>query len=574
MTSKKILNKEKIFLKFITYAPLFFVPLIIGIISFIINNTYNDSFKENIKKLDQSLYEEEKRNTELRVSTMVDIITYHQSIIKYKLKLRVKERVKTAYNIATEFYNTNKDLHSKKHIKHDIKIALQPLHWNNKESYIWIMDYNGTFVLAPPSLKYLENTSIINTKDAVGRYIVQEEITIAKNLKEGYLWDTFIKPNNQQLKQYKQVAFIKDFGHFDWYFGSHEFLDTARKKSDKQLLNTLKHLYIKTKQYMFIAEDNGHFLINKPIKNNHNQNLRLRQKNIKNIINQLKKNQRRNFISIENQKDRYYFVKKVPHTNWIIGSGFHISDIEAKVIKQKIDMYDILYSKSNQMIFIAFISLIIVLLISYHISQLIKESFFHYRKEIFHTQNELKKLNQTLELKVKTRTHELETLKNKFEKLATIDTLTQINNRYSLMNSLKEEIYHSKKHTQTLSILLIDIDFFKNVNDTYGHDIGDTILKTFATLMKKSIRNIDTVGRYGGEEFIIILPNTLLNDAVDFSERLRLKTEKFTFEKVKTITISIGVIELQKKENILNAFKRVDKLLYKAKEEGRNRVKY
>lgn len=168
----------------------------------------------------------------------------------------------------------------------------------------------------------------------------------------------------------------------------------------------------------------------------------------------------------------------------------------------------------------------------------------------------------------------LEKMKDDYELLATTDSLTKIHNRYSLMKILSSEISRAKRYNTPLSVCMLDIDFFKKVNDTYGHDIGDVVLSTLSELIKNSLRDMDIVGRYGGEEFIILLPNTELMDANIYAERFRELVENHIFNTVGNITISMGLVQLENDENIDELFKRLDNLLYESKHNGRNRVSF
>ena len=164
-------------------------------------------------------------------------------------------------------------------------------------------------------------------------------------------------------------------------------------------------------------------------------------------------------------------------------------------------------------------------------------------------------------------------------KNALIDSLTEIYNRKAILFGLETEIRRAVRYRHSVSIAIVDIDFFKNYNDINGHVAGDNLLKKFGKILRKSIREGDFVGRIGGEEFLIIFPETGLKKAYTVCERLRKVTErtKFFGEKNlpnKSLTISVGVSEFNgskkmEKEQLIDA---ADKLLYKAKKSGRNRV--
>jgi diguanylate cyclase (GGDEF)-like protein len=118
---------------------------------------------------------------------------------------------------------------------------------------------------------------------------------------------------------------------------------------------------------------------------------------------------------------------------------------------------------------------------------------------------------------------------------------------------------------------MLDIDHFKNVNDTYGHRRGDYALKTLAEVVLKSKRNADVLARIGGEEFVILLPDTALSDAGRIAERVRKSVEDFHFEEIGKLTVSLGVTEFTPADNQESILKRVDSALYLAKGNGRNR---
>ncbi len=159
-----------------------------------------------------------------------------------------------------------------------------------------------------------------------------------------------------------------------------------------------------------------------------------------------------------------------------------------------------------------------------------------------------------------------------YEKSIT-DPLTKLYNRNYLIEFLENKIKESKRYNFPFSIAMIDIDFFKKVNDTYGHLIGDCVLKTLSLNLKKHFRNSDMVARYGGEEFIIIMPFIDLKNACKKIENFRKEIENYSFcDSNLKITISVGVEEYNKKDDLYELIEKVDKKLYLAKDSGRNKV--
>jgi diguanylate cyclase (GGDEF)-like protein len=158
------------------------------------------------------------------------------------------------------------------------------------------------------------------------------------------------------------------------------------------------------------------------------------------------------------------------------------------------------------------------------------------------------------------------------KRIMNTDPLTGIFNRRAIDKMINREISFALRHKLPLSVVMIDIDHFKKINDTYGHETGDNVLKNFAKKIKKLIRNEDIFGRYGGEEFILILPNTNIDSAYKVTERIRKEIEKMKLKGIKgNITASFGLTEILPADNQDSLIKRADDALYLAKRNGRNR---
>ncbi|MBV4437096.1 sensor domain-containing diguanylate cyclase [Clostridium tyrobutyricum] len=156
--------------------------------------------------------------------------------------------------------------------------------------------------------------------------------------------------------------------------------------------------------------------------------------------------------------------------------------------------------------------------------------------------------------------------------LSITDQLTGLYNRTYLDIKASKEIKKANFNQKTITALLLDIDHFKKINDTFGHQIGDEVLKNFAEIMTSFLRNRDITFRLGGDEFIVLMPDTSINDAVMEADNLRLKVEGIQIRPDLKITISIGAAEWKYGESLDNWFMRVDKALYKGKHAGGNRV--
>ncbi|HIP20696.1 MAG TPA: GGDEF domain-containing protein, partial [Sulfurimonas sp.] len=251
---------------------------------------------------------------------------------------------------------------------------------------------------------------------------------------------------------------------------------------------------------------------------------------------------------------------------YVISLGLMTGIFNGSVPNTDINMYAFLYVSFIEM---SFFSLIL--------ANRINES----RLQTIKIQNELleqKNINaRELEEMVKDRTKELEILQEQLKIQANRDPLTELYNRRYFSNIAKKSFNIANRYEQKLSILMLDLDYFKSVNDTYGHGTGDDVLVAISQKLRELSRDADIVARYGGEEFILLLPRTSLQDARVLAQRIcdeirMIRVAISDDNSIKT-TVSIGVSELSKKdENIDQLISRADIKLYEAKENGRNGV--
>lgn len=187
------------------------------------------------------------------------------------------------------------------------------------------------------------------------------------------------------------------------------------------------------------------------------------------------------------------------------------------------------------------------------------------------THIELKKSKELLKKYI----NELEAKNRELDLMSKTDYLTELANRRFMVTRLKEEIVNTEKTGKKFSILLCDIDYFKKINDTYGHEIGDLILKEVTLSIKKSVRECDLVSRWGGEEFLVLLIDTDIISAANIAEKIRDRVEEKAIMvnnmAIKS-TISIGVTEYIHELSISQNINNADKALYQSKNDGRNRV--
>ena len=290
----------------------------------------------------------------------------------------------------------------------------------------------------------------------------------------------------------------------------------------------------------------------------------------KSAIEYFEKNRDRDFF-YKFEKDNFDFMGKLLVKESCLNchreQGYKLGDIRGGIrISISTDLYNKeIYSIEREK---TILSVIIVL-----ISLLIYVIFYLFIKTTDRFLRNTEKLNISLEQKVRLRTQELEDLNKSLTQEVITDALTGVYNRKMFNNVIYTKVEEVRKFGFKLSLIMFDIDFFKKVNDTYGHQVGDLVLKEIAKVVNENIRQDDLFFRWGGEEFTILL-NRDLTIAIRVAKHLRESIKKHKFEKVGSITCSFGVSEFNSKKTLSNFIKEADDLLYLAKKKGRDRVEF
>lgn len=574
---------EKILIRFITFAPLIIIPTIAVIISTISIQHNHDILDQSIQNFRERFISEQQESVVSKVNMAIELILYQRSTIENRLQHKVKNRVDTAYSVAHYIYEQNKYDKSDDEIKQLIIDALRPMVWNHGESFIFMLDKEGKFVLAPHYLRHLEGKSIIDFQDVTGRFVIREEINTVNRNGEGYLWDTFTRPGYDPKIQYKQMAYVKNFGHFNWYLGSSEYLDTTTKEIESTSIEILRNINKNATNYFFIVDKKGNDVL-------HPFNPKYEGRNLYKISDNEQKELFKSFLvkaennsseftryrwknpQTGNMETKLTYVKTIPNTDWVIGTGFHIEDVDRAVEAKKKELLSLNQYEMNGIIAFAIVFSLISIVISFFVSMRLKRHFEMLHGNIEKHNQELSELNASLEEKILKRTEELKVARDEMEKIAMTDTLTGIHNRYAFFTMLENEKERTIRNENQFSLIMFDLDYFKKINDTYGHDIGDSVLINIVQNVATCLRKSDIFGRIGGEEFMVLLPHTEIKIAFEIAERMRDFIAELNIEPVGQVTISIGVVQYHGGESIESLIKRTDVALYKAKESGRNRI--
>jgi signal transduction histidine kinase len=378
--------KEKGLIQFVIFAPLFIIPSIVIFISFISIRHNHEILDQSLQNIRERLIAEQEKSIVSKINMAIEMIVYQRSTIEGRLQSKVQSRVDTAYAVAQNIYEQNKNTKSENEIKRMIIDALRPMVWNNGESFIFILDKEGKFALAPAYLRHLEGKSILDFKDATGRFVIREEINTVNTKGEGYLWDTFTRPGYDPKIQYKQMAYVKDMGHFNWYMGSTEYLDTTTKEIERSSIDILRNINKNATHYFFIVDKKGNDLL-------HPFNPEYEGKNLykvthyeyrelfKNILFKADSNSseftqyRWKNHATGKMETKLTYVKMIPDSDWLIGTGFHIEDIDRAVETKKKELIALNKSETDRVLLLSILFSILSIVASLLVSMRLKAIF-------------------------------------------------------------------------------------------------------------------------------------------------------------------------------------------------------
>ncbi|WP_372882452.1 diguanylate cyclase [Psychromonas sp.] len=241
------------------------------------------------------------------------------------------------------------------------------------------------------------------------------------------------------------------------------------------------------------------------------------------------------------------FAKLYKPYDWVIATGIYLDDLDLLIETETQKMHQTHNKQKRRSFVIALLAVLISLVIMVLFEKRIRNLILSHEEKI-------------------------EAYTKKLKMLSITDSLTGLYNRYQLDNVLLSELNRAQRYNKTFSIIMLDLDKFKQINDTYGHQAGDDVIQELAKILRDNIRSSDIAGRWGGEEFMIICPETELQGAQQFAEKIRKIIELHEFSAIDGMTSSFGVAAFRNGDDIDRIMKRADQALYRAKNNGRNRV--
>ena len=547
-----------------------------------------DRFKEEVSLIRLNELKKAKAEIKESVDALVQFIEYRQKITEQVIKEELKERVSNADSIINGIYQENKDKLSEQDIKAIIIETLRDIRFNGGRGYYFIDSLEGDVVLYP-TIPESEGKNLLFLQDGHGSYALQQEIDLINRKGAGYIEGYWEKPG-QAGENFKKITYVQGFEPYNWYFGTGEYVDNVTvqiQNEIKQYVNQLRY-GASASQYIFIHDDKGIELANGLFPELIGINsIELQDINgVKVIQEQIAITESSNhggflthyWSNSEGNGDieKLTYVTAIQDWNWIIGSGIDMAFLDKLVADKQFELAAVVKDNVYKIIILLFLAFLLSLVIA-------KLAVSSINKNISLFVNHIEQSSRNLKM------IDLEQVEyNDFIKLALVsnqmtqrinnllykDELTGLFNRRYINEKLAFAIVEAVINKKDISIIMLDIDNFKHINDAYGHQAGDQVLVEVSKVIQDTIRNTDYVGRYGGEEIIVILPESSNAIAIQVAESIRMNIERYIFVHInKAITISGGVFT-SREMDVEDLIKNADNNLYKAKHNGRNQIVY
>tara|TARA_R110001583_G_scaffold8952_2_gene42235 strand:+ start:10256 stop:12772 length:2517 start_codon:yes stop_codon:yes gene_type:complete len=536
-------------------------------VNFIVINNNKIKLDAELSTFHKNFIDTEKEAIKTQINQLYQQINYEKSSTEAILKTDIKARIYEAHSIATTIYQQHKNL-PEAQVTKLITDALRSIRFNQGRGYYFIYKTTGANVMHPvvPSM---EGTSKWDFQDTRGNYIVRDMGNIAKKAGEGFYRWWFVKPQNKS-EEFEKIGFGKYFAPYDWFIGTGEYVIDVENDIKERVLKRVNSIRYGKNGYIFVIDYQGNMLSHYSGKFVGTNRMAIRNQHGISVVEEILKIAKRgeDFFHYESSlmpstgqpAEKISFIKGLSDWKWAIGTGTYISEIESYLAEREEYIGQQNKSELLKILWLSLFATLFFVTLSFMLSNYLARRFSLYESRI----------NKDFS--------ELNTIKEQLEHQALHDVLTNLPNRVLLADRLSQSMVQSQRHHNLLAVVFLDLDSFKHINDTYGHNLGDELLIIVSLRMKEALREGDSLARIGGDEFVAVLADlTTVEDCEPVLERLLLAaSDPVKVDNVELkVSASIGVT-LYPQDNVSadQLMRHADQAMYVAKESGKNRYHF
>jgi diguanylate cyclase (GGDEF)-like protein len=584
------------------------------VISVQIYNHY-DNFSAIADTLRSQNQQKQQEMIKREVQRVVERIEYRKAKLKDLAAATAAARIDQVVLMVRNMLHQKEQEFASDTVRTRILETLSAIRFNDEQGYIFVLDERGEVIMHPQNPE-LVGQSLLQRRDSRGKLFVKDLVALVSQQGDGSMEYTFTKPG-QQGADFSKLSHADLIPELGWIIGTGVYLDDLEAEEKSSILSELQLMRYAKNGYLFVDDWTGVVLA-------HGAQPSLVGKNIwdyqdshgKKVVQQLiaaAKTSDGDFVhywwrkpDTGSERPKVSFSMGIHDWQWMIGTGVYTDDVEAAIAELEQTFLE--RTLANILGTLAGGGCVGLLLIFWmrRIYAALYTDFEHFRdffaraatsealmdehvlqfgefrhqashvnrmlQDKLEAQNRLRDQQIHLEQLVAERTHRLEEKTQELARMASTDPLTGLLNRRSFSDQALCALREMKRSGGQCSLVLLDIDHFKVINDQYGHGTGDEILQTVAERIKSQLREVDLLGRWGGEEFTILLPQTSLKGAVQLCGRMQGTLSGTGIGPARQISASFGVTAWRDKESLDALIARADQAMYAAKKAGRNRI--
>jgi len=570
LTTERVNRSERCLPSLIILIPLLSVVLVAAMVSYIFISNHHEFQALEAELVGNAVRDQSQANIQREVERAIDQLKYNHLQAEQQLRTLLIERTNSAVRTIETLYDQYAESLSGPELKLLISESL---------SNFYFADSNSYYVLFSEKQGSSEIIPLLPLSRSTRASIEQEHLLISKLKTRGR---GFFRLAEAEFADEK-LLYIERFESLGLIIATVERIGRFRAQLQTQALDRLRDYRFGKDGYLFVYSDDGRYLMNP-----HSPALAGRRVDTINDVDG--KPIWEEFLAAANAPegrfvryrwtrpgsdipvDKLTFAKPYSQWGWVIATGVYVDDmVQAAEADQQALNERMGHTLERTMIIVVAMlvfTFLVTLLIARYTSRLLRR----YHQQLLHQNAQLSVWNTRLEHGIAQRTQELELKNRELNRLSTTDALTGLSNRLRLDQFFEKVLNGARRYDRVFSVVLMDLDRFKNINDTWGHQIGDQVLIKVGQLIEDSIRDADIVGRWGGEEFLVILPETGPDQAETVAESLRKRIADIELESVPVVTCSFGVTSYRDGDSAERMLARADEALYQAKRQGRNLV--
>gem|GEM_PF-5432420 len=575
-----------------------------------------ENFSSVAERLRMMHMEQQKAVIQREVERVVQHVRHVKDSLHDTAALAAKGRIDMAHRIIDNLLLQN-DATPAQPIEGIILDTLRAIRFDGGTGYYFAISPQGT-VLMHAALPATVGDNLWEMVDSKGNYFFRELLDMALQKGEGSREYHFSKPGEDSANEsFTKVSYVRYLKNVDWVVGTGVYIDDLEATQKTDLLTEIQQIRYGDNGYIFVDDWEGVVLA-------HGAQPELIGKNIwdHTDANGVKVVQKLIAAARTEQGDFVHYSWKKPNNGkerakisfamgiegwrWMVGAGVYLDDIDQAIgIVQQAQLISLAFSLAVTLVSGVVVGLLSFLWLKRLYNQIVADhhqfqGFFasipeakevltleplHFDEHLtlaeqmnrmlaekLVAESHLRSHQLHLEDLIEQRTRSLEEKSHELERLATTDSLTGLHNRRGFTRLFEHHLRELVRYDVASCLVIVDIDFFKRINDQYGHKAGDMVLAELTALIGKQLRASDVFGRWGGEEFSMLLSHTPQDHAMEMCQRLRASLAQANFEGVGQVTASFGLTRIHKDDSLDSALIRADQALYKAKQNGRNRV--